>query len=238
MYLAYLDDSGTKDKNRSFQVLSAVVIKDDLFSNIEILAAASVEMWIPQDKQDQFLEKFEEFHASELFGGYGPFEGIDQTIRFEMIHALLNLIQSQKLTVIYGAVNKKLLANQMWASASPIDICFRICAEAIEQWLTTDGKEEFALLIADDFEKQQKAELKKSFRQLRKPIRPPQWTLPKLEHVHDAMYFGDSKDSIGIQLADLCSYFILKHLEGGDRAAEGFYNILAPQIVYSKLERT
>ncbi len=51
-------------------------------------------------------------------------------------------------------------------------------------------------------------------------IRPPDYN-PRLWYVHDDMYFGSSKDSVGIQLADLCGYFIAKHLEG-DVSIDGF----------------
>ena len=47
------------------------------------------------------------------------------------------------------------------------------------------------------------------------------------------MYFGDSKFSLGIQLADLCAFFIAKHLEK-NTAAEGFYQMIADKIVFSK----
>ena len=35
---------------------------------------------------------------------------------------------------------------------------------------------------------------------------PPDFGLGQLVHVHDDMYFGNSKDSIGLQLADLSSF--------------------------------
>jgi hypothetical protein len=30
------------------------------------------------------------------------------------------------------------------------------------------------------------------------------------------MYFGDSKDSIGLQMADICNYFMMRKLRGED----------------------
>jgi hypothetical protein len=44
------------------------------------------------------------------------------------------------------------------------------------------------------------------------------------------MYFGDSKYSIGIQIADLCSYFIARRL-AGDSETEHFYKMIEPQII-------
>ena len=117
--------------------------------------------------------------------------------------------------VIYGAVNVHSLATQDYASASPIDIAFRICAKGISAWMAQNVASkignELAILIADDGDKKVKTDLKQSFRQLRRQIRPPDYD-PKLWYVHDDMYFGSSKGSVGIQLADLCAYFIAKHL--------------------------
>jgi hypothetical protein len=78
----------------------------------------------------------------------------------------------------------------------------------LEDWLSKFMPHPLAILIADDCQKDIKNTLRKSFRQLRNKIRPLNYALGKLVHVHDDMYFGSSKDSIGIQLADLCGYFI------------------------------
>ena len=48
--------------------------------------------------------KFEEFHASELYGGYGAFEGIDQDRRLEAITKLLHTLTMCKLAIVYGTV--------------------------------------------------------------------------------------------------------------------------------------
>ncbi len=81
MHLAYLDDSDTKAKAFKWQVMSAVIVEDDAFKMTEIGMSSIPERLMSAEK----LAKFEEFHASELYGGYGPFEGIDQDRRFDAI---------------------------------------------------------------------------------------------------------------------------------------------------------
>jgi hypothetical protein len=188
---------------------------------------------IPEAKWNQF----EEFHASELYGGYGIFEGIDTETRFFAIKTLLSIIPDYKLPIVYGAVDLPKLHQQPYASANAIDTAFRLCLPAIEQVMGGEqyrsGGTEFALLIADDTNGDVKKMLKTSFRQLRRPVRPPHWH-PGTWHIHDEMYFGSSKDSVGIQLADLCSYFIGRHLEK-DQTTEGFYQIFSDLIVHSKV---
>jgi hypothetical protein len=222
-------------KRGLFNSLAAVLISDTEFFDIERDMGATVEQLLPEDR----IETFEEFHAFELYGGYGIFEGIDQDARFDAIKRLLSMVHQHRLSVVYGPVNTKLLAEKLYASANPTDIAFRICAQGISKWMgenaTSKRGNELALLIADDTtDRKIKADLRQSFRHMRRQIRPPEHN-PGLWYVHDDMYFGSSKDSVGIQLADLCGYFIAKHLES-DVSIDGFYQIIADQICNSKVE--
>jgi len=67
------------------------------------------------------------------------------------------------------------------------------------------------------------------------PLKDSKESRSLLLNIHDGMYFGDSKESVGIQLADLCSYFIAKHLEK-DAAGDGFYLKIKDYITDSKVE--
>ena len=235
VYLAYVDDSGTKQKYRNFQVLSAVLIHDRLFSNIEIMIGTAVEDLMPPDRLGEFVE----FHGCELFGGYGIFEGIEEHKRHHAINRLLTLLRDYKIPIISAAVNVPLLKTKTYASASPIDMAFRNCLKGIDDWIGTarqKQQEETCLIIADDTtDKAVKSAMQESFRQLRKPIRPPDWTPGALWYLHDDLYFGSSKHSVGIQLADLCSFFIAKHLEGQTNG-EKFYGLIHDEIAFSKIE--
>jgi len=56
-------------------------------------------------------------------------------------------------------------------------------------------------------------------------------------YLHDDMYFGDSRFSVGIQLADLCGYVIAKHLANDpDPDLQRFYAFIEPQVIYSRIE--
>ncbi len=232
MYLAYLDDSGTGDKKENFQVVTAVIVKDERFSNLEVRIGAALEAILSPEK----IEHFEEFHACQLYGGYGVFDSVEQPKRFDLIELLLQSLTLSGIPVVYGAVDKAKLAAQLYGSAEPLDVCFRVCLEGVEEWIARILPHDLALLIADDFgDSKTKTMLTKSFRNLRKRLRPP-WELGKLQHLHDGLYFGNSKDSIGIQLADLCGYFIAKHLNGDDKVAEAFYSQIEKHIKYFRIE--
>lgn len=97
--------------------------------------------------------------------------------------------------------------------------------------------EELVLLIVDNCDKKTKDILYQSFRALRPRMLVPRKDGPvhsgALFHFHDDMYFSDSRYSLGIQLADLCAYFIARHLKG-DVETEGFYKLIEPHIVFSQ----
>jgi len=49
------------------------------------------------------------------------------------------------------------------------------------------------------------------------------------------MYFGNSRDSVGIQIADLCNYFMRRHLLK-EEDEERFYEMFAGQAICAKPE--
>jgi hypothetical protein len=236
MYLGYIDDSGTFDKKKqSFEVLATLLVHDKIFSEIKGAVGLCVENVILKEK----LEKFEEFHACELYGGYGVFDGIDQQTRFAAIRQLLSIIKDFRLHVIYGAVNLRQLQHEAYGSAVPADVAFRLCLSGIIEFMDKEQRKgtlpECVLLIADDTDKKKRELIKNTFRWVKNYVFDflGEWRPGKF--FHDDMYFGSSKDSVGIQLADLCAYFVAKHLENNDPEAESFYQIFSELIVHSEI---
>jgi hypothetical protein len=256
VHLAYLDDSATKFNHVKWQVMSGVIIEDKNFKLTEAGLAIVPELLMPVEK----LPQFEEFHACQLYHGHGVFEGIDQEVRFDAIGRLLGTLELGELSVVYGAVNLAKLQEEIYASADPLDISFRICIKGLQEWgvrdinnrITTklgedmqnytlermtphvvDGiLEELVILIVDECDKKVRETLHHSYRALR----PPRNLVKEnaFSNFHDDMYFGDSRYSVGIQLADLCSYFIARHL-AGDPETESFYEMIQPRVVFSRV---
>ena len=146
MYLAYVDDSARSMKKKTrFQVLTALVMKDEHFRFTEAMVGVSVLALIPEDR----ISNFEEFKACELYGGYAVFEGIPQDRRFRVITALLHRVRDQKMPLVYGVVDIDKLKTGLYGSANPLDIAFRICAHGIEKCIKEIDPDQFALIISD-----------------------------------------------------------------------------------------
>lgn len=233
MFLAYMDDSGSSGKRQSFQVMTAVIIPHEFFHAIESRSIGGLSAYIPEDRAEDFWEKFDEFKGWQLFGGYGPFDGIDQRTRYGLIEYMLELVTEFRMSIVYGAVQKHKFGVN--ASANPLDVSFRVCMEGIAARVKQEAtSEDYALLVVDFSNKDSKI-LHRSFHDFRRGMRREGMEPFPAAYLHDDMYFGDSRYSIGIQLADLCGYFIVKHLQG-DPAGEGFYNLIKDRIVYSRVE--
>jgi hypothetical protein len=245
VYLAYLDDS----EQRDWQVIGAVLIPADSFFVVELLSALEIENLMPKER----LHEFQEFHASELYCGSkgSVFEGIDQQKRYNAIANLLQCIATCGGKVAYGSVDTNQLRKGSYFSANARDVAFRRCVLGVEEWmsksaiarmaeLSESGSQFSTLFIMDETAQGDKATqllLQRSFRSLRPCFRVSGPDNTRLTFVHDDMYFGDSRYSIGIQIADLCSYFIAKHL-CGHVDSEGFYKMIEPHIVNTGKEES
>jgi hypothetical protein len=244
VYLAYLDDAGSH-KQSSIAMFGAVIVSPDSFGDLEGLHNAAIQQIIAVDEIE---DKFHEFHASELYCGEGAFEGIEKAKRFDAIQVLLTAVQVKKLPYIYAAVDKDKLKKSPMGSANPIDVAFRLCLLGIEDWarskhqqhgpnvIQIDYKDMCLFIVDDTEEKPLKNQLRGSYRSLRaaRPYIPPLDN--RLWHAHDDLYFGDSRDSVGIQIADLCNYFMWRHLLKKDDGEEEFYNRFVGQAICARPE--
>jgi Protein of unknown function (DUF3800) len=255
VHLAYLDDSDTRGKRQKWQVMSAVIMEDRNFKIAEVgMSCAQEQLGLSPEQ----LEKFEEFHACELYGGHKFFEQVEQERRFDALYGLLTIVKVLKFGIVFGAVNLEYLQQSLYGSADPLDMCFRMCLGGITSWTEKKNNDrvlrgvgedwsnenlihhtlegvynDLTVLIVDECsDKRQREVLHRTFREFRSQKNCSETTM--LNPLHDDMYFGDSRYSLGIQIADACSYFIGRHLEG-DRETESFYEIIEPFIEFSQV---
>ncbi len=102
---------------------------------------------------------------------------------------------------------------------------------------------QFGILIADNTTNQHhKTQMQQAFRAQRARVRT-KWdgsskaevSRGQLEKIHDDMYFGDSGYSVGIQMADVCCFLILRHLQG-KQDTEFLYKHIEKCIFSAKVE--
>ncbi len=232
VYLTYADDSS--DHQAGTAMVGSVLIEDRVFTNVENVAGMVIEDLIPPEK----LAAFEEFHAADLYGGHGAFEGIDSPQRFHAIETLLKSVRSFELTFVYSCVDARALSSSALGGGNPIDTAFRMCVLGVENYISSQhvlhAPVPLSLLIMDETKDSQlKSQLKRSFNTLRRKMIAP-FQGQRLWHFHDDMYFGDSKYSVGIQIADLCGYFVMREMK--EKGDHDLFGIISQRVVCAKPE--
>jgi hypothetical protein len=141
-------------------------------------------------------------------------------------------------------VNLKALKGGLHRTASQLDIAFRLCALGVEKWLADeelrtanecpnpDPMGVLGLMICDAGGKTNH-HVGAAFRSMRRRSR--EGSTGELLHLHDDMYFGDSKYCTGIQLADVCTYVVLRHLLHKSDT-EYLYDRISPLIQSCKID--
>jgi hypothetical protein len=225
VYLIYADDSARDNK---WQVISALIMRDSDFEQVEWGLNITTLFYAPENIRDDF-----EFHSSDLWNRRGVFSALNEENVNTLFGNCASIIAHLGLSIVYGAVDVGKLKSGLglYSSASPIDIAFRICVSKIEKWFAANAPKELGLLVCDDTQnKSHKNAIQNAFRMLRPKGQPlADEFRGSLAHLHDDLYFGDSKYSVGIQLSDICSFLIMHHLDGQDQSKR-FYEMLSPHI--------
>ncbi len=95
--------------------------------------------------------------------------------------------------------------------------------EGIEQWFVATVPDALGILFADqerlylDPKQKDRGDLRQASRSMRSRIKDGEMTFlyhdrGLLDHLHDEIFFGDSAYSIGVQIADICTYLVTRHL--------------------------
>jgi hypothetical protein len=237
VYIVYFDDGG----KGNVLVFGGIVVDHNAFvvleANVGILASALM----PPGKD------LTEFHASDLFRGEGEFKDIPESDRHKALLHLLRVVGNLNLPYIYSAIDKHRLSRTPTGSANVHDVAFRMVAAALEDFLVSQipvnsaqGIEyPLCLLIVDDCDRAPKEYIKKSFRQMRQPMRMPLdstgWSNNRLSHSVDDLFFGDSSGSVGLQVADVCNYVMWRRL-AENIEDEFFAELMKGQVICAKPE--
>lgn len=243
MYLSYVDDSGSTGNNldddqSQFQVIGGPIIDEQVYPPIESVLAGNIEGLVPQEQWQTF-----EFHAYHLFHAHKPFDVLGQEKCWKLLAGALDCVRELKLPVLYGAVDKANLKSKIFRTAKPVDMAFQLYLQALEEWFeaiydpakqVNHASWPHSIIIADDSRKDVRSDMERAFRDTIKKSKAGQWPRGLGLNVFDDLYFGNSKNSTGLQLADMCVYVIARNL-ANKPDAKGFYDIISSQVFNPKM---
>jgi len=229
MHLVYLDDS-TSNREKGYQIVGAILVANALdLDHLEDLFAFIRDFEVPEELQKNF-----EFHTSELLNGLGRFESVERSKALDIIAKGTRLISVRGYPLFYGAVDSEKHRSGLFSDAEPITVGFKICLDAVQDWMEQHAPGEMCLAVFDNVSPKLRQALQQAFRGSRKQLDTMEGSKGKWGNFVDDLYFGDSAYSVGIQAADLCTYLIKRHLED-KRDTETLYQILKPHIVTGKV---
>jgi len=237
--LVYMDESVADFRH---SLIGAVLVNDLEFGHTEGYMGFIIEQYVPEEIWEEF-----EFHASDVYHGNKPFENLGREKAIEILRQCCSMVRQMKTPIVYGAVDAHKLRGSLFATSTPLDVAFRLCIPEIERWFVENDPEQMGIIIADDpSNNHYKTQMQSAFRSFRKKIRvttekDSEGKLLKareekgtLDHIHDDMYFGNSNFSKGLQVADVCSWVIQRHLEG-KKDTEFLYKEIEGQIFFGKV---
>jgi hypothetical protein len=227
----YIDEAGSSMEEPVFTWASTIV-KDSVWLKVERKANHIIETLVPEELRSDF-----QFHAYDIFSGnnnWGLWRNRNgKALRFEILKQFVRLIPKYRLPItecswLRGAERDPISAQIVEGMA------FSFCVDFVERWFVQHAKRDVGMLIADEQGKPQKEPMYKlEIRRSRKSLRL-HGMLGKLKHIVDTIHFAGSQESIGLQLADACAFFIKRHhMAKAKDEAEQFYELLRPFIFRS-----
>ena len=231
VYLTCLDE--VESHGERYQIVCAILLRQDKSDLPEDLLAGVIEEAVPESSSAPF-----EFHAADLYESKGRFAGLPRARAIETLESCVRWIADCDIPIVFGAVDTMQHSGEdIRGKAHPAGDAFTICAKGAELWMHENAKDQLGILIVDSSASPEvRQAVQRSFRDLTRHVHALGSNRLVLKHFSDDLYFGDSACSFGIQLADICCFFIDRHING-DPDTEHFYSMIEPNIINSQVVR-
>jgi hypothetical protein len=218
----FSDEAGTgNEADEPIFVVAAVVIDGDhQWPAIDMVVRGILDTYVFEDRRANF-----EFKAARLFGQLSKHEGL--------LREFVQIVDTFQLPIAWCAIDRarmvKDYAQQNLTCSTEImqNLGFSVAATQVEYLMRLLWPNERAIWLADETRANQP--MKASLRKYQESV-PFGAQGTRFEHIIDTVFFGSSKVSVGIQLADACNFFIKRHFMK-DTSAERFFEIIHPLMI-------
>ncbi len=213
MHLIYFDESGNSgtnlgDPQQPVFVLGALIVPETSWQAIESELEKALEKHLPSPRPAGF-----EVHAGDVRQGTGPFKGVSVASRLALRDDWLGIAGRHQLRFIYRAITKSRYERWMKATfgnnitVNPHLAAFPLVAQVANNYLRSLSPPALGIIISDD-----NREVVDEIERFLKLLRATSGTL-RLDRIIEKGFFIDSRTSLLIQLADLCTLHARKEEE-------------------------
>lgn len=213
MNLIYIDESGNtglnfKDKQQPIFLLSAIVIHDSKWFNLESDFNKILNCHWPNHKGNI------EIHASDIVSRKNAFKDFNFAETIEIRDKFLNMFLVHNIPLIYLSIHKgkyEVFCENEYGPGIKIDpyiMALPYVCIAVDQILKEKNKDELGMFIFDD-QKEYFVKAEQSIKTLR--LDPN--SILKTTNIIEKGFFVDSKKSFAIQLADVAAFYARKFEE-------------------------
>jgi hypothetical protein len=213
MYLIYFDESGNSGNNladpqQPVFVLGALIVHESVWQGVEVDLEASLNRHVTSPRSTTF-----EVHAGDLRQGTGAFKGIPMASRIALRDEWMSIAARHELRFIYRAITKARYERWMKSAfgsnitVNPHLAAFSLVAQVANNYLRTLSEEALGIIISDE-----NHEVVDDLERFLKLLRAESGIL-RLDRIIEKGFFIDSKTSLLIQLADLCTLHARKYEE-------------------------
>jgi len=243
----YLDEGGTSRQEPCVVVAGVMIDADKDLIRIEDHLQGLVEKYIPKEDRDGFI-----FHATDIWSGTKYFRNKERwslDTRLEILWDLVSIPRQFQLPITFGFVRKAEFSqeassrmaqelNKKELSEKETDIvlhsiAFINASIIVERAMRQCWSNEVALIIAEDRDK-----VKNHIKEMQlflqntdkvSHLRMGKDVLP-FKNIRDTVHFAAKRESMALQLADMCAFVTRGHLSGHSKS-KPFYDEICPWML-------
>jgi hypothetical protein len=248
--VVYSDESGTSDNKTKEPITVVVAILLNMDQQWDSVEKAIKKAIVGRQK---LLKDGKEIKGARLFNAIERERPLAREAR-RMLAELLIIIPDHWISVFHGAVSRvgfeRLRAHSQprpprprlreWPDlpATAQQLAFASCIERVERFIHASPPDEKVIWIADANLQEARGLIQRAIfhRQIQRVDFgklfniPVTSNKPHTPHIVDSVYWGDSEESLALQLADVCSSVIARTLNQQPYGKE-FYQIVSRDVV-------
>lgn len=208
MHLLYLDESGksgAKDYAQPWYVLGGLVVPQDLWQSIEDDLNREIDQIVPPPRPADW-----EIHMAHIYNHKKAFRKMRPEKRFALVDAVFDVMERYRCTLMFVGVDKK-AHDGRYKYPDPVEpLAYKFMLERFNTFVGR-SKDKLGLVVCDE-----QKEVEIATRKAHSRYRKVGTGMTQIEHVIETPFFTPSHWSRPLQMIDVATYWVARHLRGAD----------------------